>query len=111
MPFTVEGESALTETYKIRLSPKDKEYIQQQAEAAGMSMAKYLRHRALGYVVISKADTIVLNELRRLGGALMLAERKLPSVEGEAEARQTLADIRAYAKELMSSDRQEDPQS
>lgn len=67
MPFTVEGESGLTETDKLRLSSEDKEKIQQQAEAAGMSMAKLMRFRALGYVVISKADMTVLNELRRIG--------------------------------------------
>jgi hypothetical protein len=109
MPFTVEGESALTETYKIRLSPEDKQAIQQQAEAAAMSMAKFMRFRSLGYVVISKADMTVLAELRRIGGLLKQAINKLPS-EGQAGVFQTMAALRDYTKEL-TRDRQKDSQS
>jgi hypothetical protein len=109
MPFTVEGEAALTETYKIRLSPGDKKKIHEQAEAAGMSMAKFMRFRALGYVVTPKSDLTTLNELRRIGGLLKYALSQLPSQE-HAEVFQTMAALRDYAKELRR-DREKDSKS
>jgi hypothetical protein len=108
VPFKVVGDRALTETYKIRLSSEDKEWLRQQAEVAGMSMAKYIRHRAMGLSVVSKADLTMLAELRRIGGLLKLSLHKVSS-EGESAVHQTLGVLRDYVKG-MTDDRKKDPQ-
>lgn len=57
----------------VRLTADERERIKADAEAAGISMSAYVRKRVLGHPVISRADIVMVNELRRQGGLLKLA--------------------------------------
>lgn len=52
----------------VRLTADEKNFIRQQAEAAGLPASAYVRALAVGNVIRTKTDAAVLNELRRLGG-------------------------------------------
>jgi hypothetical protein len=61
-----------TERQNLRFTVAEMVYIQQQAEAAGISPAEYVRRRALGYTVPSgpssrRTDPALLSELNRVG--------------------------------------------
>jgi len=61
-----------TERQNLRFTVAETVYIQQQAEAAGISPAEYVRRRALGYTVPSGVssrgtDPALISELNRIG--------------------------------------------
>lgn len=57
----------------FRLTEDERARINADAEAAGISVSAYVRKRVLGHSVISHADMVMVNELRRQGGLLKLA--------------------------------------
>lgn len=60
----------LTGHVHIRVTPQEREDIQEQAEASGLSVSEYVRRRVLGRRVVSRTDKKMLSELRRQGGLL-----------------------------------------
>lgn len=54
-------------THGLRLSPREKEELEQRAEKAGLSLSEYLRKRALGKPVKTKVDGKALKEMNRIG--------------------------------------------
>ena len=60
----------LTTRAQFRLTPEERERVQDQAHAAGMTLSTYCRHRVLGHRVIADTDQTMIRELRRLGGLL-----------------------------------------
>lgn len=65
-------EERRTERHNLRFTQAEHEYIRDQADAAGLDVAEYLRRRALGYVVPSCSarrvgSAAVLNELNKIG--------------------------------------------
>jgi hypothetical protein len=52
------------------LNEDERKQILAQAETSHLTVSEFLRRRALGKQIVSKADLLVLNELRRLGGLL-----------------------------------------
>jgi hypothetical protein len=56
------------------LTLAEKSYVQEQAAAAGLSEAEYLRRRALGFAVPARAEqqtkAALVSEINRLGGQL-----------------------------------------
>lgn len=52
----------------VRLNEDEKNYIKEQAEAAGITLSRFMRETALNTLIRTKADSAVLRELRRLGG-------------------------------------------
>ena len=55
---------------EFRVTKEEREKIQEQAEASGLSISEYVRRRALGRRVDSVTDVRMLSELRRHGGLL-----------------------------------------
>ena len=54
----------------FRVTIEEREEIQEQAEASGLSVSEYVRRRALGRRVDSVVDVKMISELRRQGGLL-----------------------------------------
>lgn len=52
----------------VRFSTEQRERIRHNAEIAGLSLANYIRKRALGEIVKPRTDERVILELRRQGG-------------------------------------------
>lgn len=50
---------------EFRVTKEEREKIQEQAEASGLSVSEYVRRRALGRRVDSVTDVRMLSELRR----------------------------------------------
>lgn len=62
------GTDNKTANVRIRFTPDEKEKAESLATEGGLTLSGYIRRRALGLAVRSKADTQMINELRRLGG-------------------------------------------
>ena len=73
-----------TKRYGLRLSPKEYEEIQDRAERAGLSVAEYLRRRALGKPISTKVEKKTTEELNRTG--VNLNQRAYRANRGELEA-------------------------
>lgn len=54
----------------IRVTREERQEIQEQAEASGLSVSEYVRRRTLGRRVDSVVEVRMLSELRRQGGLL-----------------------------------------
>lgn len=54
----------------IRVTREERQEIQEQAEASGLSVSEYVRRRVLVRRVSSVTDVRMLSELRRQGGLL-----------------------------------------
>ncbi len=54
----------------FRVTVEERQEIQEQAEASGLSVSEYVRRRALGRRVDSVTDVKMISELRRQGGFL-----------------------------------------
>jgi len=87
----------------FRVSEKDKRYLAEQASASGLSVSEYIRRRALGHPVLSRADSAMIRELRRQGGLI-----KHYALSGSPASKEALAAYRAIVKlgEVLSDDRQ-----
>ncbi|QUE78416.1 mobilization protein (plasmid) [Stutzerimonas stutzeri] len=57
-----------TKHIMVRVSPEEKETIEEQALDAGLTAPAFLRALGLNKRVTSKADKHLVNELRKLGG-------------------------------------------
>lgn len=64
------GQDNRTAQVRIRFKPDEKAAAEALAQEAGLTLSEYIRKRALGLRVHSKADAQMINELRRLGGLL-----------------------------------------
>jgi hypothetical protein len=100
MPFEQLGADGLTETFEFRLSPSDKQWIRGQAELSGLSMAEFVRRRALGLEIVPKSDLLVRNELRKFGGMLKDSLNKIKTEAGQIQVFMTMASIRDYLDTL-----------
>ena len=54
----------------VRVTKEERQEIQEQAEASGLSVSEYVRRRTLGRRVDSVVEVRMLSELRRQGGLL-----------------------------------------
>ena len=54
----------------VRVTREERQEIQGQAEASGLSLSEYVRRRTLGRRVDSVMDVRMLSEMRRQGGLL-----------------------------------------
>lgn len=54
----------------FRVTIEERQEIQEQSEASGLSVSEYVRRRALGRRVDSVTDVKMISELRRQGGLL-----------------------------------------
>ncbi len=60
----------LTSHINIRVTPQERNKIQEQAEVAGLSISEYIRRRVYGRYIPSRIEKRMLSELRRQGGLL-----------------------------------------
>lgn len=58
------------------VSTEQMQQIREDAYASGMSVSRFIRHRATGQRVASKTDIRILSELRRIGGLLKMLGMK-----------------------------------
>jgi hypothetical protein len=70
MPFKVKGDEALTVRVSVRVTPGEKERLEDDAGKAGLSVSELIRRRYFGRPIMASADATVVAELRRLGGLL-----------------------------------------
>lgn len=70
MPFETLGPELLDAVLNIRLTSVEKAKLKEDADLAGLSMSELVRRRYFGRPIIANADTVMLKELRRIGGLL-----------------------------------------
>ncbi|MBR0074453.1 MAG: MobB mobilization protein [Synergistaceae bacterium] len=71
----------------FRVTREERQEIQEQAEASGLSVSEYVRRRALARRVDSVTDVKMISELRRQGGLL----KKIYTESGEMYSKETSA--------------------
>lgn len=62
------GTDNKTAQVRIRFTPDEKTQAEAFAKEGGLTLSEYIRRRALALPVRSKADTQMINELRKIGG-------------------------------------------
>jgi len=60
----------LTEHINIRVTPQERERINEQAEISGLTISEYARRRICGSSIPSRIEKKMISELRRQGGLL-----------------------------------------
>lgn len=80
------GADNKTAQVRIRFTPDEKALAMALASEAGLTLSGYLRRRALGMPVRSKADAQTINELRRLGGLVKQLHQEGGAIPGDATA-------------------------
>ena len=60
----------LTKNINIRVTQRERNAIQEQAEVSGLSISEYIRRRVYGCYIPSRIEKRMLSELRRQGGLL-----------------------------------------
>ena len=60
----------LTKNINIRVTQRERDAIQEQAEVSGLSISEYIRRRVYGRYIPSRIEKRMLSELRRQGGLL-----------------------------------------
>lgn len=90
-------------THGLRLSPNEKEELEERAERAGLSLSAYIRRRALGKPVKTQVDKQATHELNRIGVNLNQIAHVANAGDLEhieAEAAETIEEVRALIEEL-----------
>lgn len=82
---------------KFRLTEKEKCFVREQAEAAGLPISEYARTLVLRNEIRTKTDTAVLSELRKLGGLCKYLYNQGVDPEATASA---LAELESAAARL-----------
>lgn len=60
----------LTHVLNVRVTPREKHDLREDAGLAGMTLSAYCRRRVLGHPVVASTDRAMIRELRRIGGLL-----------------------------------------
>lgn len=87
MPFSVKGPEALSVKVDMRVSPREKAQLKEDAALAGISVGELVRRRFYGRPIVALADSAMVKELRRLGGLL----KHIHQQSGGAYSRETAA--------------------
>lgn len=86
----------------FRVTVEERQEIQEQAEASGLSVSEYVRRRALGRRVDSVMDVKMISELRRQGGLLKKIFNEANGMYSE-EIEVTLENLNSFIKVLERS--------
>lgn len=80
MPFKKKQPADLhTAQFRVRMTEAEKVVLAERADAAGLTLSRYVRDAAMGRRIVSRADLKAIAELRRLGGLLKLGMSKDPA--------------------------------
>ena len=80
------GTDNKTAQVRIRFTPDEKAQAEAFAKEGGLTLSEYIRRRALGLPVQSKADAQMINELRRLGGLVKHIHNQTDGVNSKETA-------------------------
>lgn len=80
------GTDNKTAQVRIRFTPDEKAQAEAFAKEGGLTLSEYIRKRALGLPVRSKADAQMINELRRLGGLVKHIHNQTDGVNSKETA-------------------------
>lgn len=70
MVFKKLGKENLAAIVNVRLTNDEKVRLKDDADTAALSMSELIRRRYFGRPILAQADTVMVKELRRLGGLL-----------------------------------------
>ncbi|SDC19712.1 hypothetical protein SAMN05216345_101887 [Cupriavidus sp. YR651] len=99
MPFETQGLEPLDAVLNMRLTSAEKARLKEDADIAGLSMSELVRRRYFGKPIVANADTLMLKELRRVGGLL----KHVHNQSGGAYSRDTagaLVALKVYIEKL-----------
>ena len=82
-----------------RMTPSEYLELQEQADAAALTISEFVRRRLFGRRIISKVELRVLSELRKLGGLLKHIHNETGGVYSE-DTRDAIQALTAYARNL-----------
>ncbi|ENV52055.1 plasmid mobilization protein MobA [Acinetobacter junii] len=82
---------------RIRCFPEERNQIEEKAKDCGLSMGQYLIQCGLGRQTRSNVDSMVINELRKLGGL-----QKHLFIEGQGGLSAQYSDILEEIKQAIS---------
>ena len=91
----------------FRVTKEERQEIEEQAEASGLSVSAYVRRRVLGRRVDSVVDVKMLSELRRQGGLLkkIYSESNGFYSDETAVALRSINDFAKSLEEVLLNDR------
>ena len=87
-----------TSLVKFRLTAEERQFIDEQAAQACVTVSEFVRRRAMGKRLVSRFDDTVLNELRKLGGLQKHLASKHPQQKDEFD--HVLSEILTTLKRL-----------
>ena len=84
----------------MRVSPEEKNRLQEQAGIAGLSVSEYLRRRFFGgRPIMAWSDDVTIRELRRIGGLLKYNFETIRQASGKAAEKNACDSIRTCLEE------------
>lgn len=93
-------ENPMVARIPVRCTPQQKEQIEMNADALGLSMSEYLRRLGLNEKIKSKADLVAMGQLNRLGGLLKHSFNVNEGANAE-ETKEALMLINLLLKKIM----------
>lgn len=103
MPFEVQGLDPLDAVVNVRLTKAEKARLREDADRAGLSLSELVRRRYFGRPIVANTDTVMIKELRRLGGLLKHVHNESGGVYRQ-ETAEALRALTTYIEQL-SGDR------
>ena len=93
-------ENKYTILIALRVSPEEKNRLQEQAGIAGLSVSEYLRRRFFGgRPIMAWSDDVTIKELRRIGGLLKYNFETIRQASGKAAEENASDSIRTCLEE------------
>ena len=91
-------------THGLRLSPNEKEELEQRAERAGVTLSEYIRRKALERKIKTKVEEEAIRQVRRIGVNLNQIARWANENRDQAvhaAAQETIAEVKKAIRKLL----------
>lgn len=91
-------------THGLRLSPNEKEKLEQRAKRAGLNLSEYIRRRALGKKIQTKVEEEAIRQIRRAGVNLNQIAKWANQGRNEAvhsAAESTIQEVKQAIRQLL----------
>ena len=92
---------ALDHMLTVRVTRDEKSRLRADAEVAGLTVSELVRRRYFGRPIVSKADLVAINELRRQGGLLKMIHNQTNGMYAQ-EVIHAIVTIREAIEKLAS---------